>query len=53
MSAVKRLEFISDRMANIILSDCWCDINVLNAHAPTEKKIEEWRLLGCYTMWLL
>jgi len=36
ISAVKRVEFVSDRMLYITLKGCWCDI-VLNMHAPTEK----------------
>jgi hypothetical protein len=39
-SAVKKVEFISDRMSYIILRGRWCDI-VLNVHAPTEDKIED------------
>jgi exonuclease III len=35
MSAVKRVEFVSDGMSCIILSGGWCDIIVLNVHAPT------------------
>jgi hypothetical protein len=35
MSAVKRVEFVSDRMSYIILRGSWCHI-VLNVHAPTE-----------------
>jgi hypothetical protein len=38
ISAVKRVEFISDRMSYIILRACWCDIIVLDVHAPTEDK---------------
>jgi exonuclease III len=38
MSAVKRVEFVSDRMSYIILRDRWCHIIVLNVHAPTEDK---------------
>jgi exonuclease III len=37
-SAVKRMEFISDRMSYIILTGRWCDIIVLNIHAPTNNK---------------
>jgi hypothetical protein len=40
ISAVKRVEFVSDRMSYIILRGRWCDI-VLNAHAPTEDKIDD------------
>jgi hypothetical protein len=36
--AVKRVEFVSDRMSYIILSGLWCHIIVLNVHAPTEDK---------------
>jgi hypothetical protein len=38
-SAVKRVEFISDRMSHIILRDRWCHIFVLNIHAPKEDKL--------------
>jgi exonuclease III len=37
LSAVRRVEFISDRMSYIILRGRWCDI-VLNVHAPCEDK---------------
>jgi hypothetical protein len=39
ISAVKRVEFVSDRMSNIILRGRWCHIVVLNVHASTEDKI--------------
>jgi hypothetical protein len=32
-SAVKSLEFVSDRMSYITLKGLWCDIIVLNVHA--------------------
>jgi hypothetical protein len=38
ISAVKRIEFVSDRMSCITLKGHWCDIIVLNVHAPTEDK---------------
>jgi hypothetical protein len=38
ISAVKRAEFVSDRMSYIILRGRWCRIIVLNVHAPTEEK---------------
>jgi hypothetical protein len=41
MSAVKRVEFISDRMSYIILRGRWCNIIILNVHAPTEDKIDD------------
>jgi hypothetical protein len=36
--AVKREEFVSDRMTYMILRGCWCHIIVLNVHAPNEEK---------------
>jgi hypothetical protein len=69
MSAVERVEFISDRMSYIILRSCWFNIIVLNVRSQTEDKVHdmrdsfyeelehefnrEYRLLGCYAMWLL
>jgi exonuclease III len=41
VSAVKRLEFVSDRMLYMILRGCWCNIIVLNVHAPTDDKIDD------------
>jgi hypothetical protein len=32
------VEFISDRISYIILSGRWCNITVLNVHAPYEDK---------------
>jgi hypothetical protein len=40
MSAVKRVEFVSNRMAYIILRGRWCNIIGLNVHAPTGDKID-------------
>jgi hypothetical protein len=40
VSAVKRVEFVSDRMSYMILRGRWCNIIVLNVHAPTEDKID-------------
>ena len=37
-SAVKRVEFVSDRMSYIFVIDHWCNIIVLNVHAPSEEK---------------
>jgi hypothetical protein len=39
ISAVKRAEFVSDRMLYITQKGRWCDI-VLNAHAQTEDKYD-------------
>jgi hypothetical protein len=41
--AVKRVDFVSDRMSYIILRGCWCNIIVLNVHVPTEDKIGDVR----------
>jgi hypothetical protein len=38
VSAIKRVEFVSDRVSYIVLRGRWCNIIVLNAHAPTEEK---------------
>jgi hypothetical protein len=40
ISAVERVEFVSDRMSYIILRGRWCDIIILNVHAPTEDKTD-------------
>jgi hypothetical protein len=40
ISAIKSLEFVSDRMSYITLRGCWCNIIVLNVHAPTQDKID-------------
>jgi hypothetical protein len=39
-TAVKGVEFVSDRMSHIKLIGCWCDILVLNVDAPTEDKAD-------------
>ena len=38
VSAVKRVEFVSDRVLYIVLRDCWCNIIVLKVNAPSEEK---------------
>jgi hypothetical protein len=40
ISAVKRVEFVSDGMSYIILRGRWFHIIVLNVHDPTEDKID-------------
>jgi hypothetical protein len=40
ISAVKRVEFDSDRMSYIILRGRWCHIIVLSVHATTEDKLD-------------
>jgi hypothetical protein len=41
ISAVKRVQFVSDRMLYTILRGHWCHIIVLNVHAPTEDKTDD------------
>jgi hypothetical protein len=41
ISAVKRVEFVSDRMSYITLRGRWCHIIVLNVHARTEDKTDD------------
>jgi hypothetical protein len=41
ISAVKRVEFVSDRMSCIILRGRWCHIIVMNVHAPTDDKTDD------------
>jgi hypothetical protein len=40
VSAVKREEFVSDRMLYIVLRGRWYNIIALNVHAPSEEKSE-------------
>jgi hypothetical protein len=40
MSAIKRFEFVNDRMSYILLSGRWCHIIVLNVYTPTEDKTD-------------
>ena len=37
VSAVKGVEFVSDRVSYIVLRDRWCNIIVLNVHAPSQE----------------
>lgn len=39
-SAVKRVDFVGDRISYKILRACWCDI-IFNVHAPTEYKCDD------------
>ncbi|PNF25464.1 hypothetical protein B7P43_G07688 [Cryptotermes secundus] len=41
VSAVKRVEFVSDRISCTVLKGRWCDIIVMNVHAPTKDKIDD------------
>ena len=39
MSAVKRVEFFSDRVQYIVLKGRWCNIIAVNVHTSGEEKI--------------
>jgi hypothetical protein len=41
ISAVKRVEFVGDKMTYIMLRGRSCNIIVLNVHDPTEDKIDD------------
>jgi len=41
VSAVKRVEFVSDRVSYTVLRGRWCNIIVLNVHAPSEEKSDD------------
>jgi hypothetical protein len=41
ISAVKRVEFVNDRISYIILRGRWFHIIVLNVHAPTEDETDD------------
>jgi hypothetical protein len=40
-SAVMRVEFVSDCVSYIVMRGRWCNIIVLNVHAPSEEKSYE------------
>ena len=41
VSAVKRIEFVSNRLSYIVLKGRWLHIIVVNVHSPSEGKSEE------------
>jgi len=41
VSAVKRIEIVSDRLSYIVLKGRWLHIIVVNVHVPSEEKSEE------------
>ena len=41
VSALKREEFVSERMSYIVLRGRWCNIVVLNVRAPSEEKSDD------------
>ena len=40
-SAVKRVEFVSDRVSYTVMRGRWCNIIIVNVHAPSEEKSDE------------
>ena len=43
ISAVKRVEFVSDRLSYIVLRGRWRNVIFVNVHATSEEKSEEWK----------
>jgi len=41
ISAVKRVQFVSNKMSYIFLRGDWCNIIVLNVHVPSEEKSDD------------
>ena len=41
VSAVKRVEFVTDRVSYIVVRGHWCNIIVLNVHALSEEKSDD------------
>ena len=41
VSAVERVEFVSDRISCIVLRGRWCNIIVLNVQKPSEEKSDD------------
>jgi len=41
VSAVKRVQFFSIRVSYIVLRGRWCNIIILNVHAPSEEKSDD------------
>jgi len=41
VSALKRVEFVSDRLSYIVLGGRWHNTIVVNVHAPSEGKSDE------------
>jgi hypothetical protein len=40
-SEVKRVQFVRDRVSQIVLRGRWCNIVVLNMHEPIEEKNDD------------
>ena len=40
-SALKRVEFVSDKTSHTVPKGRWCNVIVLNAHAARKKKTDD------------
>jgi len=45
VSAVKRVQFVRDRLSYIVLRGCWHNIIVVNVHASSEEKSDEEKIV--------
>ena len=41
VSAVKRVDFVSDRVSYVVPRGCWYNLIILNVHAPSEDKRDD------------
>jgi len=41
VSAVKRVQFVSDRTSYVVVRGRWCSVIVLNVHALSEEKSDD------------
>ena len=41
VSAIKRVKFVNDRVSYIVMRGHWCNIIMLNVHAPSEEKSDD------------
>ena len=41
VSAATRIEFVNDSMSYVVLRGSWCNIIVLNVHAPSQEKSDD------------
>ena len=41
VTAVTKLELVSDRVSHTVLRSRWCNFTIPNVHAPSEKKNDD------------
>jgi len=41
VTALKRIEFVSDRVSYTVLRGCWCNIIFFHMHVPSEAKSDD------------